>query len=1476
MQALTNAYHFHDPSLFRAFLDGIEPHLLSEPFKKDPGLQKKYFRGRRIAGHSLRKDALANALRNQVVEFYNGKVALYLCANWIYAHAKSVEWLRSYVESESEPKLKDLRSWLPYAQQAFKAKLQQNEISRIVNALLIDWSVEQIKIVVSIIGAEVEDQHQLYDLVKSEIVRAETDPVLVRDRIRHQLVPIENEIQECKTSEEKITEQASQSFKEYSEQVRQIELDLGKIRKQVKPLEEERAQKQQELEEVSNKLNVEIQSLYTKLKPLTRTQEKLGKQNEQLEEEWQSQELEVKSDLEKLKSRRTELEQSQKQLRVELQDQDQRIKKMQQEQEQPPSVFGCTADQNNSDSDPVAWFTELISDVESTGFTSSSSTLDLLRAKREVGVKKVPDPKTRDGADSFMQEACYRNLALSSESLWDLNAITEYSYWRSIELQKGNRRDLAIEIIISGLYHAGRAGRAQHSAATIERLLGRLIESWARFPQQSDSSFINEVLRKGGDNPQALRSLGRLQMKLASASPAALNLLYEQLMPRPRVVAKKALVAQIDMLVEVDERDPTHELLEVICSTVSSILQGFSSALQIWRGSSHLKDKSEGRSLVLASAKKLTRLDNHDAVNALEPFRILMGPRLTKALDRNSHESYTELFAQCVDLLNSILQYPDWIGSRYLFPLVFELGRGALQAGDEIRKSLYADLSIELEKTQYPLSVASSVEIGLRILNRGNTRAQNVNLVVYPTHESTQTVQVKDKDASVSDIAPGEECVENLTISVNRADSAVQLEYLISWSHPSTREPSATGHLKVVGQKTIEWEKAETNPYSVLSVKEPKRLKGREETIRKLRMGVMTPESFSLTGQKRVGKSSVARVLCSNFANNPEFLSVYANLGELGLDSANEFIQALEKLLSDTKREAVDPSSSDEHSKAGAKFLIIIDDFDELPEKLYKGPEGNQLFLWLRSRIDNGNFAFIFVGSERLPQILRYQGEKLNQVRPINLDYLHDFQSLARLVRDPGVPFIEYSDEAVEFIWNISAGNPYYATQICNRVYEDMVGRKDHFVGKADVERGVRAKLSLADDDINSYQHFWTDGVFDAGPDSGRFQYINANLLIAIAELEGEDRQLLAKDRICKHKILNGFDQRVVSYRLDQLFSRQVVEQKEQQLRMRLPLLSRWLREGGATAVRASFAEEEVEWALAPTSIRISEEELIEVAKDLRYRGDPINEVLIRAWLKQFGNERSQKMMFRLLKYLKKHGYFGHQKTWDTFRSLHAQVVADAASSQRDWTKQVGKRGRVSNIIASCFDSAGKSGPAMMYEYVKANDIPRALATSMDQAVELLAKSENMMMIVFVDDFLGTGSTCVEGFKKFKEMLVDRSVDIDRHVLAFVALAGTESGANWVNGETAGRLPVYLGTELSSANRAFSPSRAIFDDDRERIAAESLCRAIGKALQPKHPLGYQDCQSLILFEHSCPNNTLPIFYKQGTYQGQVWKPLFPR
>lgn len=181
-----------------------------------------------------------------------------------------------------------------------------------------------------------------------------------------------------------------------------------------------------------------------------------------------------------------------------------------------------------------------------------------------------------------------------------------------------------------------------------------------------------------------------------------------------------------------------------------------------------------------------------------------------------------------------------------------------------------------------------------------------------------------------------------------------------------------------------------------------------------------------------------------------------------------------------------------------------------------------------------------------------------------------------------------------------------------------------------------------------------------------------------------------------------------------------------------------------------------------------------------------------------------------------------------------------------------------------------------MYTYRIANQIAKPLVGGMYAAVNFVQKSKNPVVVVFVDDFIGTGGTCIEGFKRFTEALGGTD-EFKEHAFYVAALAATSDGIDTVRLKTGDRLNVVEAKVLGSAERAFSPDAEIFSNEEELQRCRSLCENIGRDLEKNHPLGYDDSQSLILFPHRCPNNTLPIFYKDGRkYNGVKWEPSFLR
>jgi orotate phosphoribosyltransferase-like protein len=401
--------------------------------------------------------------------------------------------------------------------------------------------------------------------------------------------------------------------------------------------------------------------------------------------------------------------------------------------------------------------------------------------------------------------------------------------------------------------------------------------------------------------------------------------------------------------------------------------------------------------------------------------------------------------------------------------------------------------------------------------------------------------------------------------------------------------------------------------------------------------------------------------------------------------------------------------------------------------------------------------------------------------------------------------------------------------QMCNRIYEDMINRRDHYVSDSDVRRSVDTICS--EESISTFQHFWTDGIFEGGADLERLQYLNAMILITCAKLCTHSGDAVDLEALKADINVRRHDSAHVHYRINNLLERQVLAIHDGRLRIRVPLLGAWLLGTGSTSVKSSFGERDFEAILAP-ELGVSSRDIVEMSKGLSYQGEVVNEIRIRAWLEQFGNKRNQELALDLLRDLKMNGYFDDAKIYQMSKALHSVVVTEQVSSG-DWA-QVVKGKKPTNVFVSHFATDGKSGSSVLYHYRNANSLPPQLTGSIDEAVAFLARVPNSVLIV-VDDMIGTGQTVLNGLRALDEKLKAAGGKAKPVAVYATALVGFRTGIETVRREAPIECKVLVSREFDETYRAFSPNSRRFRSEADRIDAEQLCRNIGEVLEPRHP-----------------------------------------
>lgn len=190
----------------------------------------------------------------------------------------------------------------------------------------------------------------------------------------------------------------------------------------------------------------------------------------------------------------------------------------------------------------------------------------------------------------------------------------------------------------------------------------------------------------------------------------------------------------------------------------------------------------------------------------------------------------------------------------------------------------------------------------------------------------------------------------------------------------------------------------------------------------------------------------------------------------------------------------------------------------------------------------------------------------------------------------------------------------------------------------------------------------------------------------------------------------------------------------------------------------------------------------------------------------------------------------------------------------------------------------GKSGAAVSYwihGLMRRNDSEN---TTFHSSVEAFISYRNAVawetlndVVVYVDDFIGSGGSVVKALSLEKRVRPEVLSDACSGRLYFVAAIVMDNGYSRITQDISGA--VILG---DSYCKGFDPHKKVFGSYFKTKAVREMCYKYGEQLFKDFPLGFKNTQSLVLMQHSSPNNTVPVLWSDKQYQGRNWIPLVPR
>ncbi|MCH8047218.1 MAG: hypothetical protein IID44_26245 [Planctomycetes bacterium] len=243
-----------------------------------------------------------------------------------------------------------------------------------------------------------------------------------------------------------------------------------------------------------------------------------------------------------------------------------------------------------------------------------------------------------------------------------------------------------------------------------------------------------------------------------------------------------------------------------------------------------------------------------------------------------------------------------------------------------------------------------------------------------------------------------------------------------------------------------------------------------------------------------------------------------------------------------------------------------------------------------------------------------------------------------------------------------------------------------------------------------------------------------------------------------------------------------------------------------------------------------------------------VSEDRIREWIGQF-DEHSD-LAARVLDCIK---FVTHDQIVGAFRS----VLRGLEGWSVDKNDRIGTWRFIPYSV-----SAGESGDSMLTEFRHANNLAGTKYNDLFicRSDILRARLGPDDTVVLIDDFAGSGDQACESWSKhFGELLAE----VGRVYL--VVVAAYPLAVTRIADET--ELELVSDILLTEADNVFSSACRYFTSMEKKALLEFCTKA-----DSKEPKGYGDCGLLVVFKHTCPNDSIPVLHKVN----KKWEGLFRR